>query len=790
MFETILNLIDRYRGTVWALTVAALVASFYFLTKLEILDSPERWMPRPTVEAWKVFDSHFDVGDTVAVGLHFTRPISEDDLPRLSRLRKRFDAVEGLKQVYDTSLVAEQIEGVPLLTLLDRKNADRFSLYAGALWDNPAPEDPARTLVTVCELEFHPGQEGDDVLNARRRSVVDAVQAIVADEIASGDWGQGVDFHVASAIVMMMELEKRARQVAFTFLPASIAVGMLSLYLSFRTWRTLAVAVLGSALAILLTLGWLGAGGGTLGVVTVATPALISIIGVASTMHFGEYAAEYGSTGEGRSRPRLVSWVAVPCLGAAATTAVGFLMLVFNDLAPVRDLGVQLFVGSLLAFFGVFLISQLIPIRNASGGVLLTHDRFRRYATAVTRRPVTTTLALLGATLFLLYCAWPRPADRPIGLYVDADPFSFFNKDQPIARALDLFSERKFGVYQLDVVLVPKEFAPPPRLGRPADPVYTANRQQAREYSDLILSRDDLGVLRVVSTDAFHERQQAFQRELERVRREEGLQAYLAKLTRITSQSSIFASTFQSWNRDKQDKGAMRLTFLAHAQSAEGFGPLLNFAFEKLPRDRFDCYLCGSIAQVVQLGQGLSGGILWGLGSSVVIIAVLCGFLFRSLKFTLLALPPNLFPVLALYGVMGLFKIPISSGSAMVATIALGIAVNDTMHFVLHYQRLTREQGLATRRGIVQTITDLGRPIVLTSVVHIAGFTVFLLTDFQPLFHFGLLSSAAMTAAMLGDLFMLPNLLMLFDKRPETLSESSVPQAHVAHAAPTSLPVT
>ena len=90
MFETILNFLDRYRGTVWALMLVALAASFYFLTRLEILDSPERWMPRPTVEAWKVFDSHFDVGDTVAVGLHFTRPITEDDLPRLARLRKRF----------------------------------------------------------------------------------------------------------------------------------------------------------------------------------------------------------------------------------------------------------------------------------------------------------------------------------------------------------------------------------------------------------------------------------------------------------------------------------------------------------------------------------------------------------------------------------------------------------------------------------------------------------------------------------------------------------------------------
>jgi predicted RND superfamily exporter protein len=788
--ETILNLIDRYRGTAWLVTVAALAASLFLLTKLDILDSPERWMPRPTVEAWKVFDSHFDVGDTVAIGLHFRRPITEDDLPRLTRLRKRFAEIRGVRQVYDTSLVANEIEGVPLMTLVDRANHERFNLYAGALWDNPPQGDPSRTLVAICELEFHPGKETDDVLNERRRSVVNAVQDIVAGEREQGTWGAAVEFHVASSIVMMMELEKRARQVAFTFLPVSIAVGVLSLYLSFRTWRAMAVAVLGSAMAILLVLGCLGAGGSSLGVVTVATPALISIIGVASTMHFGEYAAEYGSTGEGRNRRQLVSWVAVPCLGAAATTAVGFLMLVFNDLAPVRDLGVQLFIGSLLAFFGVFLVSQLIPIRNASGGVVLTQDRFRRYATAVTRNPILTSLAFLGVTLLLLFCAWPRPADRAIGLYVDADPFSFFTEEQPIARALDLFSKREFGVYQLDVVLVPKEYAAPPKVGRPADPTYEANRHAAREFSDLILSRRDLGVMRVVSTDAFHQRQQAFQQQLDKIRREEGLGAYLAKLGRISSQSKIFSSTFQSWNYDKKGEGALRLTFLAHDQVAEGFAPLLRYTRENLPHERFDCYLCGSIAQVVQLGEGLSGGILWGLGSSVIIIAVVCGFLFRSLKFTLLALPPNLFPVLALYGVMGLFKIPISSGSAMVATIALGIAVNDTMHFVLHYQRLTRERGMGTRRGIVQTIGDLGRPIVLTSVVHIAGFTVFLLTDFQPLFHFGLLSSAAMTAAMLGDLFMLPNLLMLFDRRPDSAPETSVPEAHLGHAAKPPLPVT
>jgi predicted RND superfamily exporter protein len=155
---------------------------------------------------------------------------------------------------------------------------------------------------------------------------------------------------------------------------------------------------------------------------------------------------------------------------------------------------------------------------------------------------------------------------------------------------------------------------------------------------------------------------------------------------------------------------------------------------------------------------------MWGLSASILIIVVVCLMLFGSLRLALLALPPNIFPVAAVYGLMGLFKIPISSGSAMVATIALGIAVNDTMHFILYYRRKTREEGVAPRQAIIEAMDDLGRPVVLMSVVFCAGFTVFLLTDFQPLFHFGILSFVAMTSALAGDLVMLPNLLLLFDR--------------------------
>ena len=122
------------------------------------------------------------------------------------------------------------------MTLLARESRPFRALRRRTVRQPAARTIPRDTLVTVCELEFHPDKETDDVLNERRRSVVNSVHSIVAHEKTDGGWGQAVEFHVASAIVMMMELEKRARQVALTFLPASIAVGMLSLYFSFRTW--------------------------------------------------------------------------------------------------------------------------------------------------------------------------------------------------------------------------------------------------------------------------------------------------------------------------------------------------------------------------------------------------------------------------------------------------------------------------------------------------------------------------------------------------------------------------
>jgi predicted RND superfamily exporter protein len=782
MLERLLNLLDRHRWMTLGVMLAAMLAAVWHLPGLQVLDSPERWMPRTTREAWQVVERHFDIGDNIGIGLHFHRPVSEDDLPRLKALRQRLEAVRGISRVYDCSLVAEQIERVSLSTLLAPENSQRFAVYGGALWDSPPADDPSRMLMTVCELEYFANETvtDPDALNARRRHVAAEVERIVAEERSLPQW-KDVEFHAASGVLMMGEMEKRTRQVAFRFLPLSLLIGLVTLLQGFRSWRALLITLCGSGMATLLVLGWLSASGGTLGVVTMASPTLISVIATASTIHFAAYAAENGTTGLPGARPHLVRTVCVPCLGSAITTGLGFLLLWFNELAPVRDLGLEMFAGSLLAIVCVMLASQFLPIHDSRSGTWLAPRPMHRFCLATIRFPVAVVVSLSLLSAAMVYCAWPRAEGGSLGLRVDTDPFSFFADDEPIKQALRRFADRKFAVFQLDVVMVPKTVGRPATDLDPPDQQHEANLSAAQCFADEIAERKGVGVERVLSTLAFRERYDAFLADMEQTFARYGPLAAAYQFAGHATSANILSHSFRAWNVDKQDRGALRFTIVAN-DDGSGFRTLWDEVHALLPNEHFDCFLTGSVAQSVNLAAGLRGGVISGTLLSLAAMTLVCMALFKSWRLALIAIPPNVFPILVVFGVMGVLDIPIGSGSAMVMTVALGIALNDTIHFVLHYRHLTRESGKPIPEAVTETVADLGRPLVMTSLVHVAGFAIFLCTDFLPLYQFGLLASIAMVAALVGDLVMLPNLLVVFDRSSKvaetTAATGTVGQHH------------
>jgi len=155
--------------------------------------------------------------------------------------------------------------------------------------------------------------------------------------------------------------------------------------------------------------------------------------------------------------------------------------------------------------------------------------------------------------------------------------------------------------------------------------------------------------------------------------------------------------------------------------------------------------------------------LLQGLAISVLIIGFLMALLFRSARMLVIALIPNILPLLFAAALIGYMGIALEAGVAIMFTIIFGIAVDDTIHFLTRY-KLCRQKGMDPVSATRTTIMETGKAIIITSVILFFGFFNMVFSSSPPTFTVGLLISVTLFSALVFDLLLLPALLMHFDK--------------------------
>ena len=155
------------------------------------------------------------------------------------------------------------------------------------------------------------------------------------------------------------------------------------------------------------------------------------------------------------------------------------------------------------------------------------------------------------------------------------------------------------------------------------------------------------------------------------------------------------------------------------------------------------------------------------------LIAIILAVAFRSVKFGALSILPNLAPALMAFGIWGIAVGKIDVGNAIVITMALGIIVDDSVHFLSKYLRARREGGMDSQEAVRYAFTTVGSALVVTSFILVAGFLVLTLSPFGLNAGMGLLTAIVLLVALGADLLFLPPLLMQIDKAP-TLAPDSI----------------
>jgi predicted RND superfamily exporter protein len=205
-----------------------------------------------------------------------------------------------------------------------------------------------------------------------------------------------------------------------------------------------------------------------------------------------------------------------------------------------------------------------------------------------------------------------------------------------------------------------------------------------------------------------------------------------------------------------------------------GLWPQINKIF---PPDRYDISLTGK-ALIFQKGTTyLVKNLIISLSLAILLIALLMAWMFRSFRMILISLIPNLLPLIITAGMMGFIGIPIKPSTILVFSIAFGISVDDTIHFLAKYRQELKANNWKIKRSVYASLRETTVSMFYTSIVLFFGFSVFMISSFGGTVALGGLVSATLLFAMLSNLLLLPSLLLSLEKsiaNKEILKEPSM----------------
>ena len=221
-------------------------------------------------------------------------------------------------------------------------------------------------------------------------------------------------------------------------------------------------------------------------------------------------------------------------------------------------------------------------------------------------------------------------------------------------------------------------------------------------------------------------------------------------------------------NQINMDKSALRMTVSIKTMSSNEILALEKRA-EKWISDNAEFIKAadgsGPTVMFANIGKRNISSMLIGTTLALVLISAILIFAFRSVKTGLISMIPNLVPAAMGFGIWGIFVGEVGLGLSVVSTMTLGIVVDDTVHFLSKYLRAKREYGYTAPNAVRYAFTHVGRALLTTSIVLVAGFMVLAQSHFALNSGMGLLTAIIITFALLADFFFLPPLLMKLEKK-------------------------
>ena len=665
------------------------------------------------------------------------------------------NAVDPVADVTEPPLIMPQIPTTPAAaTALQEKLADR-PIYL----KNLVSADGRAAAINVFFAEMN----NDEFI---RRGIDDTIQNIVERENTTAVQEQRPErwyytglphFKVYSTKVMQRDLSR--------FVPLMLLFIVLVLFFCFRSLRGVLLPTLTVIVSLIWTLGIMVLDGGALSLGSIALPPLVLVIGVAYSLHV---VAEYYELARPDRSPKEVvletlRTLNTPALMAALTTVLGFFVQVLNPIVSIREMGLYSSLGITLAFvFSLTLVPALLamlrlPNRRVDTFAPGLSARLRRLTSTVMQRR---SLVIAACAIVTLLAFSQIPAIR-----VDSDFQSFFHPSDPIRQATDVVSRQLAGSMAFNVVIdgttrdVMKQWETLRRirtLQEAIDALPGVDKTVSFVDYCLLIDRgvqEGGGNLEVSPEGELIEPSaQPSGKKTTFLDNPEQLKGVMQLLTgRPKSFALVVNPEFSRTNI------LVRTSLSRSNDIAATVDKIRTLAAEILPPE-LKAHPTGNIILLTKTTGDIVSGQAQSLTLTAVVIFILMAAMFLSARIGVIAMIPNLFPIVIFFGLMGVTGVPLNFGTNIIASIALGLAVDDTLHIMC---RLSSELRGTDKEGdaLIETLSTVGKPALYYSGLLVLGFLTLGTSTFVPIQEFGLLSSATIVIGVIGELLLLPALL-------------------------------
>ena len=647
-------------------------------------------------------------------------------------------------------IVDAQPNAPPLTDARANEIVDRvrsLPFYDGLLY---SPNNDATLMMVVFNL---------DMLNSPKRG------RIVEDIIEASDrWAAetGIQTHLSGLPFIRISMTNKVKGELGYFIGAAIAVTALLLFLFFRNLAVASVCLTVVAVGVVWSLGMMSLFDYKLSLLMSLIPPLMIVIGVPNCIYLvNKYQAEFKRHGNKMlALQRMVTKVGNATLLTNATTALGFATFIFTHSPILVEFGVVSSLSIMVAFgISIVLIPALFTWLPEPREHHLTHlDRVwvdRVVGTFVAAVQGKRTRVYVAALLVAALSAWGMTQMVTTGNIVDDLP----DEDRVL---VDLgWLESKFsGVMPFEVLIDGKK---PGQILSPANLKRIEKFQNLlREYPEFSRSLSAVDAVKF-GVQAFYggdpERYRLPSRQ-ERsfmgpyFRGAESAASDVADASSVTSNFVDSTKTVTRVSANMADVGTLEMEdLMAKLQ------PRIDSIF---PPERYDLTITGTSIVFLEGTNYLVKNLTISMTLAIMVIALVMALLFKSARMVGIALIPNLLPLLFTAGVMGWTGIPIKPSTILVFSVAFGISVDDTIHFLAKYRQELRANGWNIRAAVLAAVRETGVSMMYTSIVLFFGFLMFAMSEFDGTRSLGLLVSVTLLVAMFTNLMVLPSLLMSF----------------------------